>query len=505
MKKTHLWMIFLTGFGLFMFTRSSVLVPTIQIMIAIAPIFILRFSRSLPVKKGILLTLLGFILSMNIALWGLFELEDATMMMTLSVVRSTLLAILYFIPFMLDRILYEKYREHGEINIIIFPVAITAVMFLASLEGPFDGMVGKTIYEMGNLQFKQLASVFGLWGFIFFYSWLDAIVVHIWEGGFKWQAAKKNNIAFVVACVLILGFGHVKVNSTFDKDMDTVKIAAIVLLPDDGNAKNMMSLYTNKTTDNISEILGEIDKLITKVTNNKAQLVTFQENSAMINEEDIDDFENGLQAIAKKNQVFLNVTYGYYGSVGKGENIQILIDPKGEIVIDYTKRYLLGLGDMGETSVFKKGKAILKTYETPFGVIGTVTCRDMDFESFIKQASDMNVDILLGPSYDYPESKGPYYTLRAIENGFTFIRATYNGTSFAEDYHGRILAEMDFDSTQDGILYADVPQKGIKTVYGSIGNLFGWMTVVSLLMLMILSKFIRKPDHKAVNLLKEIS
>ena len=70
-KLSILW--FFLGFGIFVFTRLSKLVPTIPIAILIAFVFILRFSRTQPAKRGIWLTLLGFILSINIGLWGLFE------------------------------------------------------------------------------------------------------------------------------------------------------------------------------------------------------------------------------------------------------------------------------------------------------------------------------------------------------------------------------------------------------------------------------------------------
>ncbi len=58
---------FFLGFGIFMFTRRSEIVPTIGIAIIIAPIFISGFIRTQTTKKGIFLTFLGFILSVKIA------------------------------------------------------------------------------------------------------------------------------------------------------------------------------------------------------------------------------------------------------------------------------------------------------------------------------------------------------------------------------------------------------------------------------------------------------
>ena len=65
--------LFVLGFGIFIFTRMSKLVPTIPIAILIAPVFILRFIRTQPAKRGIWLTLLGFILTIIIGLWGIFD------------------------------------------------------------------------------------------------------------------------------------------------------------------------------------------------------------------------------------------------------------------------------------------------------------------------------------------------------------------------------------------------------------------------------------------------
>ena len=62
-----LW--FFIGFGLFMFSRRSEIVPTIGIAIILAPIFILGFVRSQSTKRGICFTVIGFAISLNIALW----------------------------------------------------------------------------------------------------------------------------------------------------------------------------------------------------------------------------------------------------------------------------------------------------------------------------------------------------------------------------------------------------------------------------------------------------
>jgi len=104
-----LW--FVLGFGIFIFTRLSKLVPTIPIAILIAFVFILRFTRTQPTKRGIWLNLLGFILSINIGLWGLFEMGGDISSLLFNLIRSPLLAVPYFLPFMTDRLIYPHFKQ----------------------------------------------------------------------------------------------------------------------------------------------------------------------------------------------------------------------------------------------------------------------------------------------------------------------------------------------------------------------------------------------------------
>ena len=112
----------------------------------------------------------------------------------------------------------------------------------------------------------------------------------------------------------------------------------------------------------------------------------------------------------------------------------------------------------------KKAPKLFNQLDTPYGKIGISICGDMTFPSFMRQAARDNVDIMLSPSYDWPKSPVPWYLLSTIENGFSFVRPTYNGFTYAADYNGNVLATMDSDDTQDGIMYADVPTNGIKTL-----------------------------------------
>lgn len=479
-QKFQLLILFILGFGIFMFTRRSELVPTIPIAILIAPIFILRFIRIQPRGSGILLTFLGFLLSMNIALWGLFDVNDQSSAVIYSLIRSSLLAVLYLIPYIIDRFIHPMYKEKGFISILIFPTITTAIFFLSSLEGPFDGagMSGKFLDGFVFLDFKQALSIFGVWIFVFMASWFVSLVNHAWETNFKWKAIRPATWTFAGILISMILFGIIKTSITEYSPDSNVKIAAIVLIPEDGHTVSMEDIWTEKDYSPFEETVTRIELLTKSAAENQARIISFQEHAITIHLKHEASLRAEYQRIARENRVYLSITYSYYTETEKGENKHLLIDPAGTIKLDYTKRYLMGMGKYGEPAVFIKGPTIIQTAETPFGLIGISICRDMDFPRFIRQAGRKHVDIMLSPSYDWPRSTGPSYLTRTIEYGFSMVRPTYNGISFAADHNGHVLAEMDSDHSTSGIMYANLPTQGIHTLYTNIGDLLGWLCVL---------------------------
>ena len=492
---------FILGFGIFTFTRKSKIVPTIPIAILIAPIFILKFSRGRLTARGNLLTLLGFILSINIGLWGLFDLQDGALSLFFNLFRSSLLAVLYYLPYMTDRLIYPRLRNRGSSSALIFPTATTAIFFLSSLEGPFDGAVqaGKFVY--GPLIAQQLLSVLGVWAFIFISSWFASLVNYLWEDNFDWAKSKKSTIAFVAIVIAALIYGAIKTGST-STEQSTVKIAAIILVPEEGDPVSMEQFWADRVVSPLEEGLARIGDLTRIAASNGARIVSFQELALIINEEDEARVKEEYKGIAKENDVYLSATYAYYALEGKGENKHLLINNNGEILLDYTKRYVTGLAelDLGEAGVYRKGPETIQSVDTPYGKIAISICRDMEFPHYMRQAGKADVDIMLSPAYEWPKGLVVHSVyMRAIENGFSLIRPTYNGITIAEDFNGRIISQMDSAETDDGILYADIPTRGVHTLYTKIGDSLGWACVFGLLGLIPLSIVLwrRKKMRKA--------
>jgi len=491
-KKNYLSLVwFVLGFGIFVFTRMSKLVPTIPIAILIAPVFILRFSRTQPVRRGNLLTLLGFYLSINIGLWWLYETNTL-----FNAVKILLLALLYSLPFMIDRPIHERFTKNGissGLTTLTFPVISTAIHFLSSLEGFFEGTIQIGKFVFGPVILQQLLSLFGISGFIFLASWFASTINYVWENNFNWNKSRKIALTFAAVVLAIFVFGAVKTFSS-NPERGTVKVAAILLLPEEGELTSMDEMWAGRQVSPFERTVSTIDHLTRKAASNGAKIISFQELVMLIDEEDEDRLKDELQRIAKENDVYLSISYGTYAQEGKGENIHILIDNKGEIQLDYLKRYVSGIAELniGEAGYFRKGPEVIQWVDTPYGRIAISICRDLEMTDYIRQAGRANVDIMLSSAYEFEQGLFIHSAyMRTIEYGFSLLRPAQHGITVAVDYNGNVLNQMNFADPGDGIMYAELPMQGVKTLYTQIGDVLGWICVVGLLGLIPLSIILR--------------
>jgi apolipoprotein N-acyltransferase len=463
---------FLLGFGLFMFTRSTMYVP---IALVLAPVFILRFARTRRKPgKANWLTLLGFVLSVNIALWGLRDTGDIAPSLLVNLVMNSLLALVLALPYIADRLLYHRFK--GFLSTLVFPVAITAVYYLFSLEGPFDGDGVFYHYFVGDLALKQLASITGLWGLVFLVSWLASVIYWAWENATRWEQTKQGLAIFASIVAGIMVYGGLKISPLLNSgDVETVRIAAVTT----SMASSSLEMLEASTTSPFEETIATVERLIHRAALGGAKIVAFHEYALLIEKTDEEKLFAELGRIADGNSVYLSLTYAVFIDGAKEENRQVFFNDDGEIEANYQKRYLLGMGPIGEAAYVSRGPGTIPVVETPYGTIAFAICKDMSFPPYARQAGRQKVDIMLDPSDDFPRSRGHVSLMRAIENGFSFVRPTRSGVSFAADYHGNVLASKDYFATSDEIMYADVPTKGKTTLYPYIGDAFAWICVLA--------------------------
>jgi len=475
--KREAWMIaglFVAGFGLFMFCRRSDFLPMVPAMIIVAPVLILRLSRVLPLWRSIALTTLGFVLAFNISLWGIFDMGDPVLSLVFNVVRSTMIALLYAIPYWIDRAITPRLGDRLTTT-LVFPAAVTALMFLSSIVPPLNGTQAKNVFATAPLPLLQIYALAGLWGFVFLWSWLAACINYAWERGFQRRATLAAGVALAVVFVGLFAYGGTRLLTAAKSS--TVRVAAVVMPAEEGGPESMGQVFDERLTSPYELTMARLRSMTAEAARHGARIVAFNEFAIVVTAADNERARTEFSRIAAENHVWLAIPYAWVPETGKGANRHMLFDDTGAIKADYQKRFLLGLGDMGETAVFEKGAEIIQTADSPYGRIAVAICRDMSFPRFGLQAGRAGADLMLTGSHEFPKGITLNDPHRAIENGFTHIRPTYDGITYAVDPYGRVLGQMDRGIGEPGIMMVDVPTEGVRTLYARFGDWLGWVSV----------------------------
>src|SRR5262249_46993476 len=121
---------------------------------------------------------------------------------------------------------------------------------------------------------------------------------------------------------------------------------------------------------------------------------------------------------------------------------------------------------------------------TPFGRLAPAICQDMDFPWLIRRPAVLATDIMLTPSDDWKEIEETHAQMavyRAIENGFSIVRAANNGISEAVDPYGRIRAMSVASDLGTAPMITELPTRRVHTLYRRMGDWFSWCNVAGLI------------------------
>ncbi len=396
-------------------------------------------------------------------------------------VTGVIYGLVLSLPFIADK--YIKHR--GFVGTLTFPCAFVTTEYLLSLTPAHSWFsLAYTQYEFPAL--IQVASITGMWGISFLIAWFASTVNWAWECDFKLSQTKKGLVIYSTVLILVLLFG-VAYLAIFPPDSDTVRVAAITRSMDvdkqtafcieNYKAERLSKCHLDKNRNTLDEFLHES----TRAVSQGAQIIVWQENGLTTRQADEMAYVEESRQFAIYNQVYLFM--GAKISTKResdDENKVIVITPSGD-VSEYLKNYLTP----GDRHILGDGEIFVQ--ETDYGKLATIICQDTHVLNFVRQAAD--VDIILIPNHNW-ESITPYVArmpvYRAIEHGFNMLRADYHGLSNAVDYQGRTLAEMNAFTSQERIMLTDIPTKGIDTIYSVIGDLFCWLSILGLLVIIFL-------------------
>jgi apolipoprotein N-acyltransferase len=131
--------------------------------------------------------------------------------------------------------------------------------------------------------------------------------------------------------------------------------------------------------------------------------------------------------------------------------------------------------------------------------LGIAICKDMHIPSIGREyAGDAGIMAIPAWDFGFDDWMGARMTaLRAVENGYAIARSARDGYVGGYDRTGRVIAER---RTSEGltIARASLPTGGGETVYGRIGDLFGWACLGAVALLMAWLGLVRRRTPRAV-------
>jgi apolipoprotein N-acyltransferase len=460
------WGWLLAGAALFIFTGWRFNIPFAPWL---AAILLIRFAREQKRWYTVLAVIPALGIASVLQLNGGWDFEP-WIMYTVSLLRGSAFIAALFV----DRALRRRLPVAA--STLVFPSIVVIVDFLISLSPMGTGMtIGAT--QFGLPAIAQLASIGGIWSIELLLGWIAAVVATLWETGF--DRSRTGRLAAVAAIVMVavVGLGSARYALTRPAS-PTVRIGSVTM----PHARDYWTWIDQGTpralVDGFAPELSALDDSLFQESSRAvaagAKIVFWSEGDGVLTEDGEKAFMQRASDFARTNGVYFApaVLVLRYGQ-GISDNKIVMFRPDGSLAYTYVKAM----------SWYPTGSdGVLKVVDTPYGRIGAAICFDMDFPGFIHRLGTMKADIVLVPAFD-KERIRPYHTevglLRGIENGFSVVRQTNEGTSMAIDGSGRVLARQEFFETKDRLMLADVPTRRVPTLYATLGE---WCAYASMLL-----------------------
>jgi len=459
---------------------------TIPLAAWLAPIFLLRFARTTPPFPGLLsiwlvLLVAGFVSNRGVIPLSGFAYFGVVLMIAIALTLS----------YVTDRLLASKFA--GLASTLIFPLVCVTVEFINTQTGPFGSWGSVAYTQYGNLPLMQLASVTGIFGITFLIAWLASVVNWAWDYNFAWSAIRVGVLLYAGVFCLVMLAGATRPG--FDvSDVKSIRLAVIsgpegIINP----GEEVRFLHGDVRDEERTQLRQAFERLEDWFLENTrrearagARIVLWPEVNLLLFKEDETAFLKRAQRLAGEEQIYLLMGIGVVrlGVSRPLENKALFLNPAGEIEFSYLKSRLV---PGGEGTVGSRGNGNLPIRDTQHGRMAAAICYDMDFPQLIHQVGCAEANLLLVPANDWETIKHLHYrmaTFRAIENGVSVVRATKSGLSGAVDAFGRTLAVTDHFSSGSQVMVAQVPLTSVRTIYTCVGDLFAWLCVASLLILM---------------------
>lgn len=373
---------------------------------------------------------------------------------------------------------WARRRLRPELAVLFFPALMVSSEWVQHTFTPFASWGAAGYTQLDNLPLLQLASIAGLAGPGFVVYGLASALEEVLASGF--QRSRRIALTAVAVVVAAHAFGGFRLAIAGDRAEPTVLVAAV----------RTDSTISGLPLPSLEESAAWDEALFARTERaaaSGAKLVVWPEAATLVRPEDEPAWIERARTRARRAGVDVVVAYV----------VPLSLEP-----LRYANRYRMIRSDGTVDHTYHKhhpvpgepcepGTEPVPVSLTSYGRVSGAICYDYDFPRIGLGHSRSGIDLVALPSSDW-RGIDPIHTqmasVRAIEGGHSVLRSTRWGLSAGIDHHGRIRAWSSHFDDGDGLLFARLPQRGVSTVYGRLGD---WLVLVSSLFTLLAVVFPR--------------
>jgi apolipoprotein N-acyltransferase len=442
---------------------------TIDLAGWIACVPFLLYLRQTNGIKSRLLFLLGLIVA-----WSICILKIVSPPMPFGMV------FLYSVPISLFHLpgylLWDKFKDRSWAT-LLFPSVMIVMEWIQYNFTPLASWGVAAYTQSHNLMLMQTVSLFGMPGLSFLVYWVN---ISISEIIFSKRTTFINlHIPFVVIVLLIV-FGSLRYEWNKASGVKTLKVAAV-------GTDSEVSRYPLPSKESNDRVKRNLFRRTTVAANSGAKLIVWNEASTFIMPEEENAWKDSLSALTERLKVSLVAAFivPLSESPIQYKNNYLFFDSTGTLLYTYNKHQPVP----GEPTI--KGTEPLKVFDVAGSKTGAIICYDYDFPYLAKGFGALNADIVADPSSDW-RGIDPLHTrmaaFRAVEQGHSILRSTRFGMSAAITPYGEFSSQMSSYDGNDKLMMANLPLKGVMTLYSVIGDSFVYLSICFIVLFLILHK-----------------
>jgi apolipoprotein N-acyltransferase len=342
------------------------------------------------------------------------------------------------------------------------------------------------------LPLVQIASLTGVYGVGFVLVAVNAALVEVWLGprgaGGSRRRATVGLMAASVPTLAALGYGTASLRGADSEEGPAVRVAVV-----QGNVDLGLRWKPEFYGRNLDEYLALTLRAIDRAG---PQIVFWPEVALTFHLEDEPRFRSSIAQVLSEGDAELVAG----GPRAEGDappryfNSVFLLSPEGELRGRYDKQYLVPFSEyvplpgldivkrqFGRIRFFEPGGAT-PPLETRAGPAGILVCNEAMLPEVAGARAREGAAYLVNPSNDswiarrrWARLMFDLVAMRAVEQRRYLVRASTSGPSAVIDPWGRVRAQT--EPFSQGLVLGGVRPRTELSVYGRVGDLFGFLCV----------------------------